>query len=131
MKGLLVDGVDRHLGPAKQAGVIECSDFYYDNRQPLWTRDEMRAAGGAELARYRVLDIGAGKLPGRALGVFELRARHRGKKIGAAARNVLAFPAMALRLHHRIAFREVTHLATITTAFQFYGLLLVYLSGNP
>src|ERR1700688_3142449 len=83
----------------------------------------MGAAFGAEFPRHRVLEIAAGKLLRRSLGVAEAVARHQQKHVGGAAGDILAFAAVALRLHHRLALGYIAHLSAIATAFEFHGVL--------
>src|SRR3984893_15500209 len=113
MKGLLVDGVDRHLRAAKHSGIVERADFQNHRGQTRPPRGEMRAALGAEFPRYRAFKIAARELPGRRLGVTEAADRHQEKHVGSAAADILAFAAMALRLHHRLPPRPPTPLAAI------------------
>src|SRR5690242_10346126 len=82
----------------------------------------MRAAFGTELARHRPLQIAALELLRRALGVFETGNRHRDKHVGRAAGDVLALAAVALCLHHRIAFRRVAQRAAIASTFELHRL---------
>lgn len=60
--GLLVDGVDRHLGCPKQAGIVERVDLDDDGRQARRARHDVRAAFGAEFPRHRAFQVGAGEL---------------------------------------------------------------------
>src|SRR5216684_1578752 len=123
MEGLLVDGEDRHLRGAKQSGIVERADFQNRRGQTRTTCGQMGAAFGAEFPRHRVLEIAAGKLLRRSLGVAEAVARHQQKHVWRAAGDILAFAAVALRLHHRLALGHIAHLSAIAPAFQFHGVL--------
>src|ERR1700682_1930229 len=83
----------------------------------------MRAAFGAEFPRHCAFKIAASKLLGHSIGIGKAVGRHQKKHVGRAARDILAFAAMALRLHHRLAISDIAHLAAITSAFQFHDAL--------
>ena len=80
VEGLLVDGIDRDLRAAEHAGIVEGADLDHDDRYPRPV-DEVRPAFGAKFACHRFLQIAAGKLLGRALGVFEAVGRHRHEEV--------------------------------------------------
>src|SRR6202142_4509523 len=122
VKGLLVDGVDRHLRAAEKGGIVERADFQDQSRQALRARDEMGAAFGAEFPRHGAFKVAALELLRHSLGVAEAGERHQDKHVGRAAADILAFATMALRLHHRVALGLVAHLAAIASAFQFHGI---------
>src|SRR5258707_14803353 len=75
MESLLVDGEDRHLRAAIQAGVVERADFQDHRGQPRPARKHMRAAFGAKFPRHGALEIAARKLPRRSLGIAEAAGR--------------------------------------------------------
>src|SRR5258707_9454284 len=83
----------------------------------------MGAALGAEFPRHRAFKITARKLLGGSPAIAEAADRHQKKHGGSAAADILAFAAMALRLHHRLALGHIAHLAAITSAFQFHDAL--------
>mgnify|MGYP006141715067 CR=1 FL=1 len=56
--------------------------------------------------------------------------RHQHEHIGRAAGDVLAFPAVALRLHHRFALGDIAHLAAIASAFEFHDALPVLVASG-
>ena len=62
MESLLVDGVDRHLRAAEQAGIVERADFQDHGRQAGPPCDQMGAAFGAEFPRHRAFKIAAREL---------------------------------------------------------------------
>jgi len=123
MEGLLVDGEDRHLRGAKHSGIVERADFQNRRGQTRPTCGHMGAAFGAKFPRHRVLEIAAGKLLRRSLGVAEAVTRHQQKQVGRAAGDILACAAVALRLLHRLALGHIAHLAAIAPAFEFHGVL--------
>src|SRR5216684_2875992 len=82
----------------------------------------MRAAVGAEFPRHGAFKIAARKWLGRPLGVTEAVAGHENKHVWRAAGHVLAFAAVALRFHYRLAVGHVAHLAAIASTFQFHGM---------
>src|SRR5260370_30457767 len=88
----------------------------------------MGAAFGAEFPRHGALEIAARELLGGFLGVFEAGDRHQHEQVGRAARDVLAFAAMALRLHHRLALGLIARLAARASAFEFHDALPVLLA---
>src|ERR1017187_1198051 len=103
MEALLVHRIDRHVRTAEQTGTIERADLDDHRRKSLWTSYYVSAAIGAEFARDRILQIATGEFLRRTLGVGKPRYRHRDENVGRAAGDVLAFAAMALSLHHRLA----------------------------
>src|SRR5215471_7454643 len=121
MERLLVDRIDRHLRRAEQLGVVERADL--DDQRPRHRRagDQVGAALGAELARDRTLEIAALELLGRPLGVTETVSRHQQEHVGRAAGDVLAFAAMALRLHDGLAVDLIADLTAIAPASEFHG----------
>src|SRR5579872_1732466 len=84
----------------------------------------MRTAAGAEFTCDGALEVAAAEFFWRTLAVAEALDGHQHEEIGAAAGDVLAFPAVALPLEHRVALGNVTHLSAIASAFQLHGLLL-------
>src|SRR5262245_56548520 len=88
----------------------------------------MRPAFRAEFTGHGALEVAAAELLWLACGVFESTDRHRHEHVRSAARDVLAFAAVALRSHHRLAFRLIAHLAAIASAFEFHDVLPVLLS---
>ena len=127
MESLLVDGVDRHLRTAEESGIVERADLYDRRGQARPPRQQVRAAVGTEFPRYGAFEIAAGKLLGRSLGVAEAVDWHQHEHVGRAAGDVLAFAAVALRLHHRLALGHIAHLAAVASAFQFHDILPVLL----
>src|SRR5580692_4305672 len=128
MESLLVDGVDRHLRPAKKAWIVERADFQDHGVETRAAREQMRAAFGAKFPRHGAFEIAARKLPGRPRGVTEAIGRHEHEHVRRAATDILAFAAVALRLEHRLALGHIAHLAAIAPAFQLHGILPVSLS---
>src|SRR5262249_42250551 len=110
----------RELGRAEGLGIVERADLHHDDR-PWRARDEVRAAFGAKLACDRTLEVLARELLGRSLGVAEGLRPHQHEHVGRPACDVLAFPAMALRLHHRFAVDDVAHGAAIASTFGLHG----------
>src|ERR1019366_5671727 len=123
MEALFIDGKDGHLGVAEQLRVVEGANLNDDRWKSRRTCYHMGAAVRAKLARDGPFDVAAGELLAGALGVTETHYGHRNKHIGRAARDVLAFAAMALGFHHRLTLRHVAQSATIATAFQFHKTL--------
>ena len=76
-------------------------------------------------------EIAARELLRRSLGVAEAVDRHQHEHVGRAAGDILAFAAVALRLHHRLALGDIAHLAAIASAFQFHGILPVLSLLSP
>src|ERR1700686_3031264 len=105
MESLLVDGVDRHLRPAKKAWIVERADFQDHGGQTGPARDQMGAAFGAKFPRHRAFKIAAHKLLGRPRGVTEAIGRHEHEHVWRAAADILAFAEVALRLERRLALR--------------------------
>src|SRR5260370_14845492 len=62
--GLLVDGVDRDLGAAEQAGIVERADLQNHGGQTRRPCDDMGAAFGAEFPCHRALQVAAFELLG-------------------------------------------------------------------
>ena len=71
----------------------------------------MGAAGLAEFARHRLVEIVSGEGLRRAAHIAEALGRHQHEQVRRAAADVLAFTAMALRLEPRLALGDVTNLA--------------------
>ena len=110
----------------RTGGIVERSDL--DDRRPAppgGRVDQVGAAFGAEFPRNRLFEVAARKLFGRALGIFEAVQRHQHEQVRRAAGHVLAFAAMALRLHHGLALGDIAHLAAIASAFEFHDVLPV------
>src|SRR4029077_16506473 len=128
MESLLVDGVDRHLRPAKKAWIVERADFQDDGGETRATREQMRAAFGAKFPCHRAFKIAAAKLLGRPGGVMEAIGRHEHEHVWRAAADKLAFTAVALRFECGLALGHIAHLAAIAPAFQLHGVLPVSLS---
>src|SRR5580693_2157423 len=99
MERLLVDGVDRDLRAAEQRGIVERADLDDHHAGHPRSGDHVGAAFGAEFARYRLFQIAAAELFRRSLGIFEAIAGQQHEHVGRAAGDILAFAAMALRLH--------------------------------
>src|SRR5262249_21614603 len=89
------------------------------------------AAFRTKLARHRLFEIAAGKLLRHTLGVFETVERHRHEHVGRAARDILAFAAVALSLHHRLALGFIAHRPAIASAYEFHVVLPVLLIPSP
>src|SRR6266478_4791989 len=123
VESLFVDGVDRHLRAAEQAGIVERADLQDHGRHNRRPRHQMRAAFGAKVPGHGAFKIAARKLFGRPRGIAEAIGRHQDKHVGRAAGDILALAAMALRLHHRLAFGHIAHLTAIASAFQFHDVL--------
>ena len=123
MEALLVHGIDREIWTAEQAWIIECANLDDEGRESRRTGYDMGAAVGAEFASDRPFEIAAAKLFGRSLSVGESCYRHRNENVGRSTRDVLAFPAMALRFHHGFAFSGITQRTAIATAFEFHKIL--------
>src|SRR3984885_5293804 len=121
MERLLVAGVDRGLRQTIERGIVKCAGFQDHRGQSRPQRRQMSAAFAAEFTGYRAFKVVAAKLLWRACAVAEAFDRHQREKIGTAAGNVLAFPAMALPLEHGIAFGDVAHFPAIASAFEFHG----------
>lgn len=77
MKGLLVDGVDRHLRRPENTWIIERADLQDHSRQTRPTGQDMRASFGTELPRHGAIEIAARKLFRRPFGVTEAFGRHQ------------------------------------------------------
>src|SRR5580692_3553853 len=121
MERLLVAGVDRGLRQTIERGVVKCAGFQDHRGQSRPERRQMSAAFAAEFTGDRAFKVAAAKLLRRACAVAETLDRHQHEKIGTAAGNVLAFPAMELPLEHGIAFGYVAHFPAIASAFEFHG----------
>src|SRR6187402_3341327 len=80
----------------------------------------MRAAFCAEFPRHGAFEIAAGKLLWRALGVTEAVERHEKKHVRRTAADILAFAAVALRLHHRLPVGRVAQVSAIASAFELH-----------
>src|SRR5882724_807021 len=130
VESLFVDGVDRHLRAAEQAGIVERADLQDHGRHNRRPRHQMRAAFGAKVPRHGAFKIAAPKLFGRPRGIAEAVGRHQDKHVGRAAGDILALAAMALRLHHRLALGHIAHLAAIASAFQFHDVLPGLVTGH-
>src|SRR4029453_5581634 len=92
-----------------------------DDDRSVRARHDMGAAFGAEFPGDRLFQILARNLLGRAPAVFEAVGRHRPEHIGRTAGDVLAFAAMALRHHPRLAFGLIAHRAAIAPTRPFHG----------
>src|SRR5258706_6315693 len=75
MESLLVDGEDRHLRAAIEAGIVERADLQNHRGQTRPARKHMGAAFSAKFPRHGALEIAARKLPGRSLGLAEAAGR--------------------------------------------------------
>ena len=77
VKGLLVEGVDRHLRRPENTRMIERADLQDHSRQTRPAGQDMRAAFGTELPRHGAIEIAACKLFRCPLGVTEAIGRHQ------------------------------------------------------
>src|SRR6516164_2891478 len=117
VKRLLVTGVDRQLR-REFCGIIERADLDHDHRRTRPGR-HMRTAFGTKFPRHGPFEVAAGKLLGRTLRVSEAISWYGEEHVGRATRDVLAFAAVALRLHDRLTLGRIAHRPAITSAFQF------------
>ena len=123
MERLPVAGEQRQLRRPELCWVVHRADLDHDRWIASETGNKMRAAGGTELARHRAFDVGAGKSPWLARNVCEAVGRHHHQEIRTTASDVLAFAAVALRAHSRLALGAVAHLAAITSSLDLHRAL--------
>src|SRR5690348_3160789 len=119
MEGLFVDRVDGETR-REDGRIVQRPHLDDDGGKTGRSRDDMRAAFRAELARDGTLEVAPRELRWLARGVFEAIRRHRNEHVWRTAGDVLAFATMALRLHHRIAFRRIAQRTTIASTFELH-----------
>jgi hypothetical protein len=125
VEALLVHGIDRQIWTAEQAWIVEGANLDDDGRESGWTRYDMSAAFGSELASDRPFEIAASELFWCSLCIGKSCYRHRNENVGRSTRDVLAFPAMALGFHRGFAFGDIAQLTAIATAFELHKILLL------
>jgi hypothetical protein len=120
MPRLLVASIDRHVRRSVGLWIVQRARLQ-DHRRKAWgPRDDMGSTVRAELARHGTLDVLARELLWRSLRVPETGNRHGHEHVGRASRDVLAFTAMTLRLHHRLAFRLVAHILAVAATLDLH-----------
>src|SRR3569832_2375433 len=92
---LFVDGEDRHLRRAEQAGIIEASCFQDDKRQAWPPRRQQRSALNTENTRDRIFDVAACELFQLAFCETKANGRQQQEEVRATPGDVLALAAMA------------------------------------
>ncbi len=121
VEGLLVDREDRHLRSAVEPWVVQSADLEDHERQTGPAGCEVRAAGLAEFARDRLIEVAAGEGLRLAARIAEPFGRHQHEQVGAAASDILAFAAEAFRPEPRLALGNVADFPAIAAAFEFHA----------
>src|SRR5262245_31296480 len=129
MEGLLVDGIDRHLGRAEQARIIKRADLQDYKRKVWWSRCQMGPAFATKLTRHRIFEIGAREFARLAARVTKALRRHEHEHVRPATCDVLAFAAMTLCLEPRLAFSHVENFAGIAPRSEARRGVNVWMSG--
>ncbi len=119
---LLVDREDRHLRSAVEPWVVQSAYLEDHERQTGPAGGEVRAAGLAEFARDRLIEVAAGEGLRLAARLAEPFGRHQHEEVGAAASDILAFAAEAFRPEPRLALGNVADFPAIAAAFEFHAL---------